>query len=455
MIDALPRDRDRLPAGSRYEVLVKIASGGMGTVYVGRLRAAVGFRRLVAIKRAHAHLLESPGIAAMLGAEARLTAAIHHANVVAVHDVEEIDGELLLVMDYVEGASLAELLNRLHARASALPAAVAARIALDVCAGLAAAHDLRDDDGRHLGLVHRDLSPQNILVGVDGVARLSDFGVAKCLQDPKSTAAGGLKGKVSYMAPEYIERKSQLDQRSDVFGLGVVIWEALTGQRLFGAEAEIDAMRFVLSKPIPAPSALRPGLGPAFDGPVLAALRRDPMERTATARELASAIEAAARREDILAEQSVVGEFVRELVGAAIQNRRAAIRAIDAASGGTSPPGPSPEPARPKRWLLVGGAGALLVLVGFAATRGLAAGQPRSDRVAPVDQAISAPTAVASSTGTTGTNDPSATSIVAAVVSASTASATALDAGAAKQRPWRRSVSAPDPKPKAPANPYR
>ena len=168
--------RDRLPSSSRYELLVKIASGGMATVYVGRLSSVVGSSRLVAIKRAHAHLMEDPAFAKMLIEEAKLASRIHHPNVVAVQSVEEVEGELLLVMDYVEGASLADLVNY---EELPMPARVAVRALLDGCAGLQAAHELTDDDGKSLGIVHRDVSPHNILVGVDGVARLTDFGIAK------------------------------------------------------------------------------------------------------------------------------------------------------------------------------------------------------------------------------------------------------------------------------------
>ena len=251
--------RDRLPSSSRYELLVKIASGGMATVYVGRLNTVIGTSRLVAIKRAHAHLLEDPAFSKMLIAEARLASRIHHPNVVAVQNVEELEGELLLVMDYVEGASLADLWSYEDVP---LPARVAVRAVLDACAGLQAAHELTDDDGKLLGIVHRDVSPHNILLGVDGIARLTDFGIAKSSgghtgSASQHTTTGALKGKVAYMAPEYVESGS-LDARSDVFALGIVLWEALTRERLFRGGNEVESLRLILATKVPRPSEIAP-----------------------------------------------------------------------------------------------------------------------------------------------------------------------------------------------------
>src|SRR5262245_40221506 len=154
-----------LPRTSRYELLTKIAAGGMAMVYVGRLRGAAGFWRLCAIKRAHPHLVEDPELRRSLIAEARLASRIQHPNVVPISDVEELEGELLLVMDYVEGAALSELIRHASDAGRRLPPRVVVRVVLDACAGLAAAHDLKDENGTPLGLVHRDVSPQNVLVG--------------------------------------------------------------------------------------------------------------------------------------------------------------------------------------------------------------------------------------------------------------------------------------------------
>lgn len=327
-MNLLPSHRDRLPSTSRYELLVKIASGGMGTVYVGRLLGAASFRRLVAIKRAHAHLLEDPQLRQMLITEARLASGMHHPNVVAVQDVEELDDELLLVMDYVEGVAMSELLGAPTPRQTPLPARLTVRIVLDACAGLQAVHDLIGEDGRRLGLVHRDVSPQNILVGVDGIVRLSDFGIAKPTGHTASsgaTSTGVIKGKVAYMAPEYLEG-GVVSPKVDVYALGVVTWEALTHRRLFRGTTDFDTIQQVLKQRIPLPSSVAPGVSPLFDDVLMGALARDPAERFETARAFALALEEAARRADSLGVHTEVAAHVKLIAGDLLERRRALLR---------------------------------------------------------------------------------------------------------------------------------
>ena len=319
--------RDQLPSSSRYELLVKVASGGMATVYVGRLSSTAGISRLVAIKRAHAHLLEDPAFGRMLIAEAKLASRIHHPNVVAVQNVEEVEGELLLVMDYVEGASLADLADPENG-AQPLPAQAAVRIILDACAGLHAAHELTDDDGHPLGIVHRDVSPHNILVGVDGISRLTDFGIAKSsghTQSAGKTSTGALKGKVAYMAPEYVEA-GKLDARSDVFSLGIVLWEALTRRRLFRGGNEVESLKMVIACEVAPPSTIAPWIGRGLDDVVLRALARSPAERFQSALELSEALESAARKEDLLAKHVDVAKAVKAAAGEILAQRRALIK---------------------------------------------------------------------------------------------------------------------------------
>jgi serine/threonine-protein kinase len=321
--------RDRLPSSSRYELLVKVASGGMATVYVGRLAGAAGFWRLVAIKRAHPHLLDDAAGVRMLVTEARLASKIHHPNVVSVQDVEELEGELLLVMDYVEGASLSALIARAEDQRTTIPLRVVLRVLLDAAAGLHAAHALADDNGRALGLVHRDVSPHNVLIGIDGVARLADFGIAKVSQTGSSgagTATGALKGKVAYMAPEYVEA-GEIDARSDVFALGVVAWEAITRRRLFRGNNDIETLQMVYIADVSPPSVVAPWVTPKLDAVVLKALARAPEDRYATASEFADALEAVARAESLLATPAEVTATVRELVGPILASRRALVRA--------------------------------------------------------------------------------------------------------------------------------
>ena len=214
----------------------------MATVFLGSLQGALGFRQIVAIKRPHPHLLEDRSFRDALLREARLAAGIHHANVVDVRDVEVVGEAVQLVMDYIEGASLGDLVGICAREGKRVPPGIVVRVVLDACAGLHAAHELTDDDGRALGLVHRDVSPQNVLVGVDGVARVTDFGIAKCMEasDP-GTSRETLKGKAGYMAPEYV-RGETIDRRADVFALGIVLWEALQGRRLFRGQSDAETL---------------------------------------------------------------------------------------------------------------------------------------------------------------------------------------------------------------------
>jgi serine/threonine-protein kinase len=312
---------------SRYELLTKIASGGMGTVYVGRLRGAAGFRRLVAVKRAHPHLVEQKSFAKMLLKEAKLASLIQHPNAVSVVDVEELEGELLLVMDYVDGVPLSSLITALDPEeGQPVPPSVAVRIALDVAAGLHACHSARDEDGQELGLVHRDVSPQNVLVGSDGQARLTDFGIAKSLvQDDKLTQTGTMRGKSGYMAPEYAATGA-LDRRSDVFALGVVLWETLAGERLFRGATELETLRLLTETEAPPVSSRASWIGDGLDHVIAVALDRDPDRRFDTAEAFANALEQAARGLDLVARHREVGDLVRTLFGEMLDERRRAVR---------------------------------------------------------------------------------------------------------------------------------
>lgn len=317
---------------SRYDLLCKLASGGMGTVYVGRVRGPMGFSRLVAIKRAHPHLADDPAFSQMLMDEAKLASRIMHPHVVAVLDVERVrDGvgarerkELRLVMEYVEGATFAELGALAQARSQRIPPGIAVRVVLDAAAGLQAAHDLTDELGDALGIVHRDVSPHNVLVGVDGMARVSDFGIAKATVRPGDTTSGALKGKLSYMAPEYVE-KNALDARSDVFSLAVVAWEALANKRLFKAENELATLQMMATTDAPPISSASAELG-VLDDVLAVALSRDPNRRFSSARAFANALESEARKNGLVASHGEVAELVRSLVKSTLEERRAMIR---------------------------------------------------------------------------------------------------------------------------------
>jgi eukaryotic-like serine/threonine-protein kinase len=311
--------------GGRYETLFQLARGGMATVYVGTVRGALGFRQVVAIKRPHDHLLSDPDFKRDLLTEARLASLLHHANVVDVRDVDEDGEQLSLIMDYVEGASLGELLQNGLSGGPKVSAGVAVRAILDACAGLHAAHELTDERGRPVQLVHRDISPQNLLVGLDGVTRVADFGVAKVDRRSGGTTDGHLKGKLAYMAPEYL-RGEPIDRRFDIFAMGVVLWEALTGQRLFRGEHEADTLRRVLDHPAPPVSQVAPEVGAGLDAIVETALNKPREHRFENAAAMGAALEASARAAGLVASHREVADLVRASVGAKLEERRVLIR---------------------------------------------------------------------------------------------------------------------------------
>jgi serine/threonine-protein kinase len=276
----------------RYETIGLIGSGGMANVYLARARGPAGFERFVAVKVMHEHIARDPEFSAMFLDEARLAAQIRHPNVVPTLDVSE-DGHII-VMEYVEGASLNEVLRR-ERRISkrCLPLPVTMRVILDVLEGLHAAHELRSQDRTPLHLVHRDVSPHNILVGIDGVARITDFGIAFAEARLTSTQKGKLKGKMPYMAPEQLEG-AEVDRRIDVYAAGCVLWEMLAGQRLFRADNEAALACRVLAGPEASPRQRNDEVPPSIAGACMRALE-ERSRRYGTALEFCEALEEAAR----------------------------------------------------------------------------------------------------------------------------------------------------------------
>lgn len=295
---------------SRFSTTAKIAHGGMATIHAGSMRTADGQAKRVAIKVLHPHLAEDAHVRRMFLHEARLAERLAHENVVRVLDHGE-DEELgtFIVMEYVEGADLAAVLKSAARTEVSVPPRVVVRVVLDFLEGLHAAHELCSEDGHPLNLIHRDVSPHNVLVGTDGRARLTDFGIAKSDERYTMTRPGQLKGKLSYMAPEQLAHEDELDRRVDVFAAGVVLWEALTARRLFKGEDELSIINKVLLSKVPAPSSVTPELAP-FDEVLAKALAREPDERWPSARAMADALEAASR--------SIGGPASRDEVSAAL-----------------------------------------------------------------------------------------------------------------------------------------
>jgi serine/threonine-protein kinase len=309
----------------RYALFGEIASGGMATVHLGRLLGPVGFSRTVAIKRLHAQLAKDPEFVAMFMDEARLAARIVHPNVVPMLDVVALEGELFLVMEYVEGEPLARLLRAADERGQRVPLRIVATIITGVLHGLHAAHEAKNDRGEPLGIIHRDVSPHNVLVGADGVPRLLDFGIAKAAGRVHTTREGQLKGKLPYMAPEQI--RGNPSRLSDVYASGVVLWEALAGRRLFkGDEAEILAA--VLEHVIEPPSRFAPDVPPELDALTLRAVDRDPSRRFSSAREMAQSLELATP----CATATEVREWLESLAAASLSERRRQIAELESAA---------------------------------------------------------------------------------------------------------------------------
>jgi serine/threonine protein kinase len=310
----------------RYELMGEIASGGMATVYLARLTGMGGFQRFVAMKRLHPHLASEKEFVEMFLDEARIAARIHHPNVVPILEVGASTVGYYLVMEYIEGDTLARLLARAASTGKKLPVSIALRIAIDMLSGLHAAHELHDDQNQPVHLVHRDVSPQNVLVGQDGIARITDFGVARAASRLTATRVGQLKGKIAYMAPEQAAGAEDLDRRADVFSSGIVIWEALAQKRLFKAENEAATLSRVIAEPVPLLFQIAPQVSKEVSAIVMRALDRDVNKRFMTCAAFADALEAAAALKDKVATPRELAAYVAEVMGQEIAQQRDNVR---------------------------------------------------------------------------------------------------------------------------------
>jgi serine/threonine protein kinase len=311
----------------RYLLFGEIAAGGMATVHFGRLTGAAGFSRTVAIKRLHPNFAKDSEFVAMFVDEARLAARIRHPNVVPTLDVVATEGEIFLVMEYVHGESLAKLHRAMLGLEQPTAPRIIATVMSGVLHGLHAAHEAKTEQGESLSIVHRDVSPQNVLVGVDGVARVLDFGVAKAMGRVEATHDRKVKGKIAYMPPEQIEG-GLVTRQADIYAAAVVTWQALTGRRLFRGEHEGALVRAVLRQPLVTPSSVASHVPEAFDDVVMRGLDRDPSRRYATAREMALQLERCAG----IASPSEVGDWVASLAHEELTTRASRLAEIESAS---------------------------------------------------------------------------------------------------------------------------
>jgi hypothetical protein len=307
----------------RYTLLEPFASGGMAAVHFGRQLGPAGIARIVAIKRLHPHLVCEDAFVKMFLDEARLAMRIRHPNVVPVLDVIAENGELFIVMEYVAGLALV----RLHPRATfeRIPPSIASAIVTDALLGLQSAHAATNEAGEPLGLVHRDVSPHNILVGSDGISRVIDFGIAKAAGRAYATPTPEIKGKLGYMAPEQLST-GPVSPRSDVYSVSVMLWECLTGRKLIRAGDDRAAVDRILNGDFDPPSLSTPEIGAELDAVVMKGLARDPGARWASAQEMAGALEAALPRASALR----VAAWMDERAGTALADMAAQVRALEA-----------------------------------------------------------------------------------------------------------------------------
>jgi eukaryotic-like serine/threonine-protein kinase len=304
----------------------------MATVHLGRLLGPVGFARTVAIKRLHENFARDPQFVAMFVDEARLAARIQHPNVVDMLDVITTEGELFLVLAYIHGESLATLLRIARSLECRVPVGVLAGVIIGVLHGLHAAHEARSERGEPLGIVHRDVSPHNILVGGDGIPRLLDFGVAKAAGRMQESRSGEIKGKLAYMAPEQV--RGDADRRTDVYSTSVILWEGLTGRRLFRGDNDAMLVYEVLEGKVEPPSRHAAGIPAELDALVLRGLATDPATRFATAREMARALE----QVTAVASASAIGEWVETLARDSLADRARHVEAAEESSASLGVP---------------------------------------------------------------------------------------------------------------------
>jgi serine/threonine-protein kinase len=332
-----------LQSGSRlghYELLVQIGRGGMATVWVGREASDVG-DRLVAVKAMLPELAQSPEFRTMFLEEGQIVRSIDHPNVVRVHEVGEDRGVLFMAMEWVQGDSLRAVYREARKRGP-IPTELAVRIIADTAAGLHAAHELRGWDGELRNLVHCDVSPHNILVGTDGRARLVDFGVANGTLQGDAEGNDKVKGKFGYMSPEQA-RGETLDRRSDVFSLGIVLFELTTGERLFQGETPAHTLRMVAQGRVPSPARMFPGYPERLSQLLLMALERDVEQRFQTADDFRAALEQYLVEERMLVSQASVGQLVRRVLGPRLGTQHESIRSALVAADGMLRAGLVPE----------------------------------------------------------------------------------------------------------------
>ncbi|HEY4730184.1 MAG TPA: serine/threonine-protein kinase, partial [Myxococcales bacterium] len=330
----------------KYKLVRLIASGGMAEVYLARQAGAAGFEKLVCLKRILPHLARDKQFVEMFLNEARLAARLDHPNIVSIFDLGEANGNYFIAMEFIDGPSLRAAAKRALERGERLPIPEIVKIVSMAAAGLHYAHELTDAGGKPLGLVHRDISPDNVLVHRNGAAKVVDFGIAKAANSSSSTRTGTLKGKVAYMPPEQL-RGDPLDRRTDVFALGVVLYELLAGQRPWAGDSEVSLIGRIMTEDPPPLSTLRPDAPAGLVAVLDRALAKDREARYASCHDLQADLEALLVSLGQTITQARISDFAKayaDPIAAPDENTGAAMQALEAEMNGTG--AVQPVPAR-------------------------------------------------------------------------------------------------------------
>jgi serine/threonine protein kinase len=301
-------------ASNQYQILGHLASGGMAELYLARAVGIAGFERYVVLKRIMAEHSRNHRFVTMFLDEARLAAQLHHPNIAQVYDIGRVSDSYFFTLEYVHGENCRDLLQRVAALKRQIPIEQTLTIIAGAAAGLHYAHEKRGIDRRPLGIVHRDVSPSNLMVSYEGAIKLVDFGIAKAAHRMTETRSGAVKGKVAYMSPEQCTG-AQLDRRSDIFSLGIVLYEMATMTRLFKFQTDFETMTNIVNNPVPPPTSRRPELSRDLEAIILRCLAKKPDDRFQSAEELLEAIEDLAARERLSLSAMSLGRYIRELFG--------------------------------------------------------------------------------------------------------------------------------------------
>ena len=384
----------------KYEILEHMATGGMAEIYLARASGIENFEKLCVIKRILPGTASDPEAIKMLLDEARSVATLHHSNIVQVFDIGQTDGEYFICMEYLDGRNVAALEAASAKRGERVTEENAIWIARGVCAGLNYAHQKTDDRGHPLGIVHRDVSPHNVIVTFDGEVKLLDFGLVKAEGRTTTSRSGTLKGKLAYMSPEQC-RARPCDRRSDLFSLSIMLWELTTGQRLYTGECDYDFLCAILERDAPRPSTVIPDFPPELEAIIMRGLARDPDARWQTAEELQLALEEYARDRKLRVSPIALRRKMEELFADEIRARSSRHESVLGSGSihsvrvGTAPSLPARIVGRMRRRLLLGLAAVIVLAalgITYAMTRASSA-SPSAAAVPPPPPTPSASTA--------------------------------------------------------------